>query len=341
MNVELYTESRRAQWDEYVRSSDKATFFHLIGWKRVVEKTFGYRPFYLLAEDHGCVQGILPLFLMRTLSFRKALISLPLAAYGGACAEDKDTENLLVEEAKTLTRRERIDYLELRNTEGKHPDLPIKDLYVTFQQELYEDPEKNLERIPRKTRRMIRQGGKHNLRAERGRDYLREFYHIYAQSVRNLGTPVFPFRLFTYLMEEFPQTCQILVVRHEGRIVSGVMTFFYKDQVLPYYGGALKEAFPLAVNNFMYWELMKYGCERGYKVFDFGRSKKGSGSFEFKKHWGMEPKPLYYQYYLNQLGQMPDLHPLNPKYQGMIHLWRRLPLAVTKVLGPKIVKYIP
>jgi len=341
MEVQLYTESKKAQWDEFVQNSKEASFFHLTGWKRVVERTFGYPSYYLLAEHHGHLQGILPLFVMRTLSFGKALISLPLAAYGGPYARDKETEALLVEEAKRLTQREGIDYLELRNIDLKYPDLPTKDLYVTFQQELYEDPEKNLELIPRKTRRMIRQGEKHQLQAELGRDHLREFYHIYAHSVRNLGTPVFPFRLFTSLMEEFPEMCKILVVKHQGQIVSGVMTFFYKDQVIPYYGGALKEAFSLSVNNFMYWELMKYGSQQGYKVFDFGRSKKGSGSFEFKKHWGMEPRSLHYQYYLNRVAQMPDINPLNPKYQGMISLWKKLPLSITKVIGPRIVKYIP
>lgn len=341
MNIQLYTESKKARWDSYVQTSNKATFFHLTGWKRVIEKTFGYRSFYLMAETQGEVRGILPLFLTRNLSFRKTLISTPHAAYGGVCAEDKDTENLLMEEAKKLAQRENVDYLELRNIEMKNPDLPAKDLYVTFQQELNPDPEKNMENIYRKTRTMIRQGIKNNLKSEMGRNYVEAFYDVFTRSYHQLGSPVYPFRLFKNLMEEFPEECKILVVKHEGQIVSGVMTFFFKDQVLPYYGGALKEAFDLKVNNFMYWELMKYGSENGYKIFDFGRSKKGSGSFDFKKHWGLSPIQLNYQYYLNRSDKIPDINPLNPKYHTMINVWKKLPLPITKIIGPVIVKYIP
>jgi FemAB-related protein (PEP-CTERM system-associated) len=341
MNIELYTESKKVLWDEYVQRSKEATFFHLTGWKRAMERAFGYRSFYLLAEAQGQIKGILPLFLTRNLSLHKALISIPHAAYGGICADDRDTENLLLEEAKKLAKQERVDYLELRNIQLKHSDLPTKDLYVTFQQELDPDPEKNMENIYRKTRTMIRQGIKNNLKSEIGRDYLKEFYHIFASSYHNLGSPVYPLRLFKILLEEFPETCKILVVKHEGKILSGVMTFFFKDQVLPYYGGALKEAYDLKVNNFMYWELMKYGSEQGYKIFDFGRSKKGSGSFDFKKHWGMTPQQLHYQYYLNRSPQIPDINPLNPKYQKKIGLWKKLPLSLTKAIGPWIVKYIP
>ncbi len=342
MRVRTFTPQDAPKWDAYVLSSETATFFHLTGWRNVVEKTFGHRPCYLLAEEAGEIKGILPLFLVKNLLFGRSLVSVPLAVYGGICTDSTEAEALLLEEAQRLAREFRAEYLELRNIYKTHPGLPIKDLYVTFRREIYEDPEKNLSLIPRKQRRMIRQGQKNSLRSEISRgDRLREFYAVYAHSLRNLGTPVFPFKWFEALLQEFQDCCQILVVTYQEKIVAGVLTFFFKEQVMPFYSGAYEDYFRYAVNDFMYWELMCYGSERGYKVFDFGRSKKGTGSYDFKRHWGMEPLDLHYQYDLVRAKELPNLSPTNPRYANLINLWKRLPLPATKILGPKIAKYIP
>jgi FemAB-related protein (PEP-CTERM system-associated) len=264
-----------------------------------------------------------------------------MAVYGGVCADDDGTARALLGRARDLSESLGERYLELRDG-TRFPELPAKDLYVTFRREIDPDPEVNMARIPRNQRRSIRIALKHGLTHRLGGpELLQDFYRVYSHSVRNLGTPVFPRSLFASLMEELGDAGQILGVYHAGRMVAAVLTFFHRDQVLPYYGGALKEAFPLAVNDYMYWSLMGEAAARGCRVFDFGRSKRESGSYHFKRHWGFEPTPLTYQYHLVRTREVPDLSPRNPRFSLPIRVWKRLPLPLAEWLGPHIVRYFP
>ena len=339
--IQYYTEDDHQSWDDYVMCSGNASFFHLIGWKNIVETSFKHKPYYLMAKRGEKIEGILPLFQVKSLLFGNFLVSVPFGVYGGICADNLEVESLLLEEGKQLARKLGVDYLELRNLNHSKLNLLTEELYVTFRREIFEDLDKNLEAIPRKQRRMIRVGIKNGLHSKMGGDYLKDFFDVYAHSVRNLGTPVFPYSFFKNIMDVFGNCCKILSVWHNDKMVAGVMTFFFKDVVMPFYGGALKDSYKYAVNDFMYWELMKYGCENGYKIFDFGRSKKGTGSYDFKRHWGMNPEDLNYQYYLVKARNLPNLNPTNPKYKRFINIWKKLPLPLTKILGPKIVKNIP
>src|ERR1051325_6596830 len=313
----------RQEWDEFVFSHPAGTFFHLWAWRNVLSESFGYRPLYLCAHDAGRVVGLMPLFLVRSYLFGKSLISIPLGVYGGPIALNEETERILLSRAEELLQRTNAKYLEIRGNPYRRLDLDFgeigeytrKDLYVTFIGEISPDTEANLARVPRKQRRMIRQAQKHGLKATFDRRRLDEWYAIYAASVRNLGTPVYSFRYFEALLEHFSDRCQVLLVEHGTRIVASVMSFFFKDQVLPYYGGALRECFHLAPNDFMYWELLSNAAVNNYRVFDFGRSKQGTGSFDFKRHWGFEPRPLAYWYRSRTGATVPDTSPLNPKLQ--------------------------
>ncbi len=153
-----------------------------------------------------------------------------------------------------------------------------------------------------------------------------------------LGTPVFSRRLFTVLRDEFGDDCRILTITKDGRTVASVMNFYFRDEVLPYYGGGTSEARALKGNDFMYWELMRRSAEEGIRIFDFGRSKQGAGSYSFKKNWGFVPEPLHYEYHLVKAKEVPEVNPNNPKYQMFIKLWRKLPLGMTQWLGPHIVR---
>ncbi|MFH1148240.1 MAG: FemAB family XrtA/PEP-CTERM system-associated protein [Pseudomonadota bacterium] len=340
----LISAADHAIWDEFVMNHPEGTFFHLIGWKNVIESTFRYRSYYIIAEEQDRINAVLPFFAVKSRLFGSSLVSMAFGAYGGVLTLDENAVSPLMEKAQEITKQENLDYFELRNLYRQEADLPVKDLYYVFRREILPTVEENLQAIPRKARRMIRAGrDKYQLRSDIGREaLLPEFYEIYARSVHQLGSPVYPKALFANLLREFKEDGEILLVRTpENKAIAGVMSFFYRDEILPYYAGSLPEGKEMAANDFMYWALMEYACEKGYKIFDFGRSKKDTGSFDFKRHWGFEPRPLCYQYYLHHLKSIPNISPVNPKYQARIELWKKLPLPVTKVLGPLIVKQIP
>ena len=330
-----------AAWDDFVRSRPAATFFHRSGWQEVVSRTFGYSDRSLAAWRDGAIRGILPLVRVPTLPWGSALVSSPQAVYGGPVADDDATRDALLAQAAREGERLGVRYLEYRNVLPL-ADLPARDLYVTFRREILPGLDENMAAIPRNQRRSIRIGMKSDLAAVHGgRELLDEFFGIYATSVRNLGTPVFPRALFAGLFDVFPEETGILLVRHRGVALAAVLTFYDRGEVLPYYGGSLREGWRYGVNDFMYWSLLVRGMERGDRIFDFGRSKRGSGSYDFKRHWGFEPTPLAYQYVLVRQRSLPDLSPRNPKFSAAIECWKRMPLALATRLGPAIVRYFP
>jgi FemAB-related protein (PEP-CTERM system-associated) len=331
-------------WDAFVEKHWSGSTFHLSAWQRLIENTFGHEPRHILARDsqNGEVLGVLPMFLVRSRIFGRMLVSTPHAAYGGCLADSLETEWSIVDYARNLAKELQVEFLELRNFRNVLDDSSLsgKDLYVTFRQELKNDPEEDLLSIPRKTRAEIREGIRNGLEFKVDQIGTDEFFQVYSQSVRYLGTPVFPKRLFENGRREFGSDCKIFSVHWNGHLAAAVWTLFYKDEVVPYFGGSVRDYNRLAVNNFMYWMLMKYGAENGYRIFDFGRSKKGSGSFNFKKRWGMEMSQLNYQYALVRMKSLPDTSPLNPKFARAIRLWQRLPLCVTNQLGPIISRHL-
>ena len=341
MKIVTLDDKNIERWDDFVKGVSDSTFFHLTGWKRILEKTFGYHPSYLYAKSNDRICGVFPIFLINNFLFGKVLISVPFGVYGGIVAEDQATQNALLESGKNLVEATKAKHLEMRQAHPIEGALPTKELYVTFQKELSSDIEKNFSNIPRKQRRMIRQGQKNGLQVKIGQDHLEEFYHVYASSMKNLGTPVFPYRFFENIQRELKNEFVILSVWHKGIMVAGVMTFFFKNMIMPYYGGALKPYLPLAVYDFMYWELMKYGVDKGFTVFDFGRSRIGTGSYHFKRHWGFDPSHLPYQYFLPGGGEVPNVNPSNPKFEILISMWKRLPLGLTKWLGPRLIGMFP
>jgi FemAB-related protein (PEP-CTERM system-associated) len=331
------------EWDRFVQSHSNGSPFHLMAWQRTISDTFGHQPFHLVANtSSGRVIGVLPLFLVRSCIFGRLLVSTPLAAYGGILAESEGVSHAIFQRVADMAKDLSIQFVELRNFRNilALDSLLRKDLYVTFRAELKEDPEPNMLAIPRKTRAEIREGIRNELEFRVDAIGPSEFFDVYSRTVRELGTPVFPKRLFVNGLEQFGSNCKIFSVHWKGRLASAVWTLFYKDEVVPYFGGSIREYNRLAVNNFMYWMLMKYGIEHGYKIFDFGRSKKGTGSFDFKKRWGMTMSELSYQYALVRQKSLPDTSPLNPKFSMGIQIWRRLPLRVTQLIGPIVSKHL-
>ncbi len=325
-----------ARWDAFVDACPEATFFHRAGWRAVLERAFEHEPYFLYAERSGKIEGVLPLGHVKSALFGNALLSTPFCVYGGVAASTDEARAALEHAAEELAGRLAVDYLELRHRAPRHMDWPAqRDLYVTFRRVLDPDPERNLLAIPRKQRAMVRKGQEAGLRSEIDND-IERCYATYADSVRRLGTPVFAKKYFRVLKEVFGSACEVLTVIRQGRTVASVMSFYFKNEVLPYYGGGTIEAREVAGNDFMYWEVMRRACARGVRLFDYGRSKVGTGSYSFKRNWGFTPEPLHYEYRLVRARELPRVNPLNPKYRLLIEAWKRLPLPLTKLIGPFI-----
>ncbi len=331
--------SDRDRWDRYVRGHAEGTFFHLAGWQEVLHRAFRHPTHYLLAERAGEIAGVLPLGEIRSRLFGHALVSTPFCVYGGIVCDDPEVEDALTLAACELAKQLGVHHLEMRNRTRRHPDWPCRDQYVTFRKEIDPDAEKNLLAIPRKQRAVVRKGIKEGLVAEVDAGVERH-YDMYSESLRNLGTPAFSKRYLEVLREVFGDDCEVLTVTHQGSPVASCLSFYFRDEVLPYYGGGRLAARGLGGNDFMYWQIMERAREQGRRLFDFGRSKRGTGSHNFKRFWGFEPEPLYYEYFLVRSRAVPNLSPTNPKFSLAISAWRHLPLAVTRWVGPPIAKYL-
>jgi FemAB-related protein (PEP-CTERM system-associated) len=336
--VSLLPVGGEVAWDDFVRGRPDATFFHLSGWRRVIDRAFGHATYFFQATRDGAVTGVLPLTHIDSRLFGNALISSAFGVYGGPVAADAASRAALEAEAIALMDRVGAATLEFRTLQPIHSDWPTKDqVYVTFRKKLLPDIDANMKAIPRKQRAMVRKGIQNGLVSEVD-DKVDRLHRVYAESVRNLGTPVYAKRYFRLLKEEFGAACDIVTIRHQQVPVASVLNFYFRDEVVPYYGGGTAAARHLAANDFMYWEVMRRACERGFGQFDFGRSKVGTGAFAFKKNWGFEPAPLHYQYRLAPGRSIPEVNPLNPKYRLFVKLWQRLPLAVAGLIGPRLAR---
>jgi FemAB-related protein (PEP-CTERM system-associated) len=332
------TDDRAPEWDAFVQTSEAGTFFHRAGWRTIFRDVFRLDPHFLFAERDSRIAGILPLVHQKSLLFGNALIAAPFCVEGGTLAADEEARTALDNAAVALMQKTGAASLEFRSRKATRPGWAVrKDLYATFSRPLSESDDENLKAIPRKQRAVVRKTLQGPLTSEIDRDAARLF-RVYSESVRNLGTPVFPRRYFEALLKVFGEDCDIVTILDAGEPVSAVMNFYFRDTVLPYYGGGTHGARKNGGNDFLYWETMRRAAARGYRRFDFGRSKAGTGAFAFKKNWGFEPEWLEYEFYLKPGTAMPEKNPNNPKFAPLIEIWKRLPLPIANFIGPFLVR---
>ncbi|GER04828.1 peptidoglycan bridge formation protein FemAB [Iodidimonas nitroreducens] len=325
------------RWDAFVMAHEAGSFFHLSGWQQVISQAFGHETHYLMAQSGGQVRAVLPLVHIKSALFGDSLVSTAFCVEGGPLWSDPGALAALDAAAVALAEKLAVGHLEYRLITPLHA-LDDRwesqsDLYVRFRKSFTMDADENLKMIPRKQRAMVRKGIKCGLSGVTTDDP-DALHAVYAESVRNLGTPVFSKRYFRLLKQIFGDRCELLLIKQGDETISGVLSFRFRNEILPYYGGGTAKARDLAANDFMYWETLRRAVERGETVFDFGRSKCGTGSYDFKKHWGFEPQPLSYEYRLIRAAAVPSNNPLNPKYRLAIALWQRLPLWAANRIGP-------
>lgn len=330
-------------WDSFVESAQDATSYHRFKWKDVIAKSFGHQCYYLAAiDDKEEWQGVLPLVHMRSRLFGNFLISVPFVNYGGLLFKDESAKGTLLEEAERLRRSLGATHVELRHVGRSLPEIPTREHKVTMVLDLAADVDSQWRAFNAKLRNQIRKAEKNELRCIVGHlELLDEFYLVFARNMRDLGTPVYAKGFFRNILEAFPDTTRIFAVYHETTMIAAGIGSWFRDTLEVPWASSISAYNGLCPNNILYWHAIRFAIGNGLRKFDFGRSTPHEGTYNFKKQWGALPVQLYWQYLLDGRNSMPDLNPSNPKYQAAIRLWQRLPLPVTKVLGPMIVQNIP
>ncbi len=331
----------RSAWDAFVENHPAGTVFHTTRWLDILWKSFR-RPYYHIASlESSQVRGVVSLSRVRGLSGRTSLYSLPYTAYGGMLTDNSATSEVLQGECTRLAQQTNAGMVHLRNTHPTGLNLPGTDLHVKFAKALPASEAACLESIPRKSRATVRKAmTNYGLTYIINKDWER-LWELSAINLKKLGTPAFPKSFFRIIMEEMGEHADILFVMQNGRALCGVMTFYFKNICNPYFSGSLNEAGSTGANNYMYYALMCHGLKRGCREFDFGKSRRGSGSFDFKKNMGFEPYTLPFQYIFNTQTHLPDFNPSNPKLALFLKLWSRQPLWTSKIVGPLLNRFLP
>jgi FemAB-related protein (PEP-CTERM system-associated) len=340
MEICELTKNDEKAWDKYVFDSENSTFYHQIGWKNVVEKTFGYKPCYLIALRENGIAGILPLFLIESKIFGRKLVSLPFSPYGGICSDNEAIQKALIEEARKIVNEKDLDYLEIKGFINYNRGFAINDAYVTYIIDLEKNTQKVWERIKRDRRRNVDNAKKYGLVVNWDAS-LNEFYNIHQCTMHDLGTPTHSIRFFKNCLNEFPNNIKVLTVKYNDLLVGCQLLFFYRDTIIAVWGSSFDKYKYSNPDQLTIWEVLKYGCEKGYKYFDFGRSLRATTAYNYKDRWGGYPKQLYYQYYLKNTTKIPDISQINPNREMFANVWKLLPLQVTNRFGPILRKNFP
>jgi FemAB-related protein (PEP-CTERM system-associated) len=341
--VRFYEPSNAEAWQGDVTRHPDGTAFHLPAWKQAVERAFGHRSHYLAAWRADCLVGVFPLFEVHSILAGRLLVSVPYATYGGILADDEAAATALFEKGRALANSLNARTMEIRSIRAGVPRLEIRRSHATFRRELPSTPEELPEWLPRKARAAARRAAERfALTTEFDPAALRTVWGLYARSMRRLGSPNYPYRFFEELVAAYGGASLVQVIHCAGRPVAGLLTFLHGDTVLPYFAGQDERESIYGLNNYLYAESMRWGVERCYRVYDFGRTRLGnSGSYDFKRFCGFEPRMLEYQVYVTPGRAEADLSAGSPKWSAARRVWRSLPLPVTRPLGAWLAKSIP
>jgi FemAB-related protein (PEP-CTERM system-associated) len=312
-------------------------------WLTVCARGLGHVPYLLEAADASGVRGILPLAYVKGLLFGRFLVSLPYLNYGGVLTDDPATATLLIDRAVALADELSVRFLELRHTTPvPHPKLTERaGAKVHMRRALPETPDDLWKSLKDKVRNLVRKGQKASLAVAWGAtELLPEFHAVFAENMRDLGTPAYGRALFAAILDQFPGRAELCVVRAGGQPAAAALLLHGRGVTEVPSASSLRRFNHTSANMLMYWHLLERAVLRGQTCFDFGRSSPDSPTFRFKRQWGAGPEPATWQYYV-RTGSAAEMRPDNPKYRRMIRLWRRLPLWLANLLGPAVVRGIP
>ncbi len=333
-----------AAWDAFVEAHPLGTVDHLWAWRLVIADALGHESVYLEARRGSTLVGVLPLVLVRSRIFGRSVVSLPFLNYGGILAADNDVEvvTALVDAARDTTCRFRGSHVELRHMGRLCSSLPVRQHKLAMTLALPGRGDDLWTQLDRKVRNQVRKAQKAELRvAQGGGELVDAFYAVFAENMRDLGTPVYPKRLFTAVFEALPDRARAVVVSQGERPIAAGLSLRLGTTVLNPWASSLREFRPLCPNMLLYWTMLEQAIADGATVFDFGRSSPGGGTHQFKLQWGAVERPLSWEYVLLSRPEPPDQGPSNAKFDRAIALWQRLPLSVANLIGPLVARHLP
>jgi serine/alanine adding enzyme len=329
--------------DRFVNTNGLSSIYHDYRWITVIEKSFGHKCFYLVtADSNGRIAGALPLVHLNSLFFGNFLVSMPYFNYGGVCAESLPARDLLIDEAIRTAKGLGASHMEFRQELPLENGFPVKTSKVSMRLALPTSEKDLWTSFPSKLRSQIRKPQKEGMTVRIARhEELENFYRIFSINMRDLGTPVYPKHFFRNILDHFPENSWICTVS-TGRtpVASGFLLGFKGNLEIPW-ASSIREYNRLGPNMLLYWSCLEFACNRGFRVFDFGRSTAGESTYRFKEQWGAVPHPMYWHYWMTNEGPMPEINPRNRKYRFAIGMWKKLPVPVTRLFGPSIVRNIP
>jgi len=341
MKIELLDRNNTDLWNRYIADNADATFFHQTEWRDAVCDIYKLKPLYLTAVENGDIRGVLPLFIAPHGPFKKKLVSIPFSVLGGVCGDTPEYEKALVEHAKFLMGETGVDFIELRNFRKKPGLADSESPYYTFLLDLYQDPERIWLSMHNEMRRCVRRARERNISLDLNSRDIGAFYGLYAEAHRELGTPSPGFKWISRVFTSFPQNHRIATAYVNGTLAAAVMVREYKDTVEAVFGHVLYEYRNLYPLYLLYWSLIEKACEKEFKRFNFGRSVKSSGTFRFKERWGARPYKLNYQYYPPKQAGRADTSQSSGARSIFTAIWKRMPVAASNLIGPKIRRYYP
>jgi serine/alanine adding enzyme len=328
-------------WEDYLATKPESTYYHTVSWKRVLERSFGYRPLYLVASEAGRVRGILPLFAVNSLFLGRFFSSIPCATYGGPIADDGPIGQALTDHAQRLALGQHARYLEFRGNCMPLRGTQVVDHYVTFMMDLAEDPETIWRGLPPEVRNQTRKAAKSGLTTRTGgMELLRVFHRVYARNMRDLGSPTQGLAYFRHILEEFADAACVMVAERSEETIGAAILLRHKGVLSVPFMSSLRRYFSYSPNNLLYWDAIRFGCLHGLKTFDFGRSTVDTGTYQYKKQWGGRCVSLPYQYYPLGGNSLPDVNPFNPRFRAAIKLWQHIPLPIANAFGPALIRHL-
>lgn len=353
-HISAIDDSEQAAWDAYVDNHVQASLYHTYRWRTVIEQSFGHECFYLAAKnDQQKICGVLPLVRLRSRLFGDFAISVPFFNYGGPLADNVQISTQLLAHAAVIAQNLQLKHLEIRATQSLNFESALNSKTATESWPARTDKASMIRRLPNtsaqldeeigaKVRAQIKRARQEDIAIHTGQlELLDDFYRVFAINMRDLGTPVYGKNFFRNILTAFPEQAHIVIVRLRGKPVAAAFLLGYRDMMEIPWASTIRSANTLNMNMLLYRAVLEFSIQQGYEFFDFGRSTIDSGTYRFKRQWGAQPLQHYWHYWQPNAAELPSLKPDSPKFKLMIAAWQQLPVAISKLIGPHIVKYLP